>query len=134
MTDDQIPLVDKAFVELNSLGFEAVLLFRNRLGSVAAIALDGVEEVAVMQAVSMMDDLDVRITDHASVTHAINMLATKLRDGGVAWTQLIEKLMPSMHEVTKEVESIASMIPKPNRDDVIKMLCEGTVIVEGRVE
>jgi hypothetical protein len=110
MTDDQIPEADKAFVTLGNCGFETVLLFRNELGSVAAVALDGDEEAAVLQAIESMDDLDARITDHATVTEALRMLSAKLRDGGVAWSQMVAKIMeaPPMN-VTRTVNSVANM-------------------------
>ena len=109
MTDDQIPEADKAFVTLGGYGFETVLLFRNELGSVAAVALDGDEEAAVLQAIESMDDLDARITDHATVTEALNMLCAKLADGGESWSNLVARIMEKPRAVTKTVDSIANM-------------------------
>ena len=109
MTDDQIPEADKAFVTLGGYGFETVLLFRNELGSVAAVALDGDEEAAVLQAIESMDDLDARITDHATVTEALNMLCAKLADGGESWSKLVARIMEKPRTVTKTVDSIANM-------------------------
>jgi len=112
MTDDQIPEADRAFVTLGGCGFETVLLFRNELGSVAAVALDGDEEAAVLQAIESMDDLDARITDHATVTEALNMLVAKLKDGGESWNKMVEKLMSGQRAVTKTVDSVAHLASK----------------------